>query len=219
MTGITPAPTGIKVISIKMESGYVYVIIIPKSVKPPHQTEGRYYMRAGTMSIPAPHAFIEALFNQRTPIVLDFNIKLINNKGDETLFDLYLEVTNKSNFPAREVDGMIIITGRVRDRSKIEGEPQFETNLFETGNRELISTLKFPTAIASNLWIWRKFSTLRLLSDYFYIKAYIWAFDTPAIYKFLKVAKQEIVHLENTEEILIAEEEIKVWKGISQESD
>jgi|GEM_PF-2527710 len=219
MTGITPAPTGIKIIPIKMESGYVYVIIIPKSIKPPHQTEGRYYMRAGTMSIPAPHAFIEALFNQRRPVVLDFNIRKINNNASETLFDLFVEVTNKSNFPAREVDGMVIITGKVRDRNKIEGEAQFETNLFETDNRELISTLKFPTAIASDLWMWRRFSTMRLHSDYFYIKAYIWAFDTPAIYKFFKVAKNEIVHLKNVEEILIAEEEIRVWKETSQVSE
>lgn len=215
MTGITPAPTGIKIISIKMEPGYVYIIIIPKSIKPPHQTEGRYYMRAGTMSTPAPHAFIEALFNQRRPVALDFNTKLINNNQSETLFDLCVEVTNKSDFPAREVDGMVIITGKVRDRSAIEGEPQFEATLFETSNRELISTLRFPTAIASDLWMWRRFSNLRLLSDYFYIKVYVWAFDTPAICKIFKATKHEIFRLENADEILVAEEEIRAWKEIS----
>jgi hypothetical protein len=58
---IQPTPNGVKIKIIKDASGsFFYIIEINKSVFPPHQYKGTYYMRVEASTRVAPHQFVEA---------------------------------------------------------------------------------------------------------------------------------------------------------------
>ncbi len=64
-SNIVPSPIGIKVKTIELDSGKVYVLEIDQSFTPPHQVEGKYFIRLERDSKSAPHGIVEALFFKR----------------------------------------------------------------------------------------------------------------------------------------------------------
>ena len=64
-SNITPSPTEIYIKEIVTEKGNIFILDIPQSTNPPHQStaDGRYYIRLENESKPAPHGLIQALFD------------------------------------------------------------------------------------------------------------------------------------------------------------
>jgi hypothetical protein len=66
VSNISPAPMGIRVISVVDNSNTVLIVEVQKSDYRPHQVNksGVYYMRVDANSFPAPHYFVEALMKR-----------------------------------------------------------------------------------------------------------------------------------------------------------
>lgn len=103
-SNIVPPPIGIYVHPIPCEQGHVYLIDIPKSTNPPHQYNGCYYVRFDEESKPAPHGFVEALFNRRKLPDLQsaVNITLMPNSSNR-LMHCTVMIYNDSVIPAKGV--------------------------------------------------------------------------------------------------------------------
>lgn len=106
-SNITPSPTNIFIKEISTPNGNIFIIDIPQSLQPPHQSnsDGRYYIRIDNEAKPAPHGLIQALFNKRKVPKLSADIIL-----DQTHFDtdsLFVALKNNSAIPAEKV-GFII---------------------------------------------------------------------------------------------------------------
>jgi len=111
MSNITPPPTGIKIFEHIDDNGSIYMLDIPQSDTPPHQSnsDGRYYIRLECEAKPAPHGIIKALFNKRKNPILSTNIEIlpINDNYD----NITIDITNESNIPAEKVCFLINIFG------------------------------------------------------------------------------------------------------------
>lgn len=79
-SNIAPGPAGIRIKTIEIEGGNVYVIEVPQSLTPPHQVSknGVYYLRLEREAKPAPHGLVEALFQkrQRPDLKVAFNFDI-----------------------------------------------------------------------------------------------------------------------------------------------
>lgn len=63
---IIPLPRGFRVQLVACADGQIAVFEVEESPYSPHQTDNRYYMRIDGQNKPAPHHYIEALFNKVT---------------------------------------------------------------------------------------------------------------------------------------------------------
>ena len=67
---MTPSPKNVLFHRIEISGGYIYLFDVAASDHAPHQFENVYYMRLDGQTLPAPHAYIEALFKKiRYPII------------------------------------------------------------------------------------------------------------------------------------------------------
>lgn len=111
MSNITPPPTGIKIFEHLDDKGSIFMLDIPQSNTPPHQSnsDGRYYIRLECEAKPAPHGIIKALFNKRKTPILSTNIEIrpIAYNYD----NITIDITNESNIPAEKVCFLINIFG------------------------------------------------------------------------------------------------------------
>lgn len=102
-SNITPCPTHIKIKEFHSEEGAVYVLDIPQSVTPPHQSnaDGRYYIRLEAIARPAPHGLVQALFDKRRRprLTADLNIEEYDKYADL----VSISVRNTTNIPADKV--------------------------------------------------------------------------------------------------------------------
>lgn len=106
-SNITPSPTNIFIREIQNKNGMIFLIEVPQSQHPPHQSnaDGRYYIRIDNEAKPAPHGLVQALFEkrnkpqliakfERTP--LNINTELVN-----------IRLQNLSTTPADKVSFII----------------------------------------------------------------------------------------------------------------
>jgi len=101
---IVPSPLSILVKELEYKDGKIFILEIPQSFYPPHQNTSDcvYYIRLDEMSRPAPHGFIQALFNIRQNADLMIDFKIIPYKStnkDKFTFRL----SNISKIPAKNV--------------------------------------------------------------------------------------------------------------------
>ncbi|MDP4265183.1 MAG: ATP-binding protein [Bacteroidota bacterium] len=113
-SNITPSPINIYIKELSNTKGNIFLIEIPQSSAPPHQSnsDGRYYMRIDSEAKPAPHGLVQALFEKRKKpqlsAVLERN--LINIGIDH----LEIRIQNTSNTPADKVSFIVEIYNIVR---------------------------------------------------------------------------------------------------------
>jgi hypothetical protein len=102
-SNITPSPTGVVVREFLSEKGGVFLIEVPQSVTPPHQSnsDGRYYIRIGNEARPAPHGLVQALFDKRRKPVLVSTIRKVKSELDTDYFDVIIQ--NTSPTPAEKI--------------------------------------------------------------------------------------------------------------------
>jgi Putative DNA-binding domain len=211
-TGITPIIAEIKVKKITCHDGFAYIFFISKSKNSPHQVDGTYYIRVGTMSQPAPHGIVEALFNKRNPVDLEFHVVA---KGDPiedsyaTNVELAVNVTNKSDYPAHGVEGFVMLVGDIRHFDK-RPEGKMVEELLLSGKCRYKKHLSFPGSLLLDLWQYFSVYQLTLVKEYFYLQVYIWAKDIPGIYKLYKIEKTgNIIEIDPSNQL--GKEELRAW--------
>lgn len=108
-SNIVPSPVNLRIEEFILEKGNVFLIDIPQSSTPPHQSgaDGKYYIRLERDAKPAPHGIIQALFNKRKLPLLLADITI--SKLDEHRSDIVLCVRNQSNVPAEKVSFLVDI--------------------------------------------------------------------------------------------------------------
>lgn len=106
-SNITPSPTEISIKEIVTEKGNIFILDIPQSINPPHQSnaDGRYYIRIENEAKPAPHGLIQALFDKRRKPKIFAKIKRLQiNKSTDSLV---VSLHNDSNVPADKLSYII----------------------------------------------------------------------------------------------------------------
>lgn len=106
-SNITPSPTEIFIKEFSTEQGNVFILDIPQSINPPHQSnaDGRYYIRLENEAKPAPHGLIQALFDKRRKPKLFTRIE--REPLDKFNDKLYISLHNDSDVPADKVSLII----------------------------------------------------------------------------------------------------------------
>jgi predicted HTH transcriptional regulator len=150
----------------------VFLLDIPQSSAPPHQcnSDGRYYIRIGTESRPAPHGLIQALFNKRKAPQL--SAKLDVQKYDDFSEIIYISIHNNSPIPADKISYIV----EVINAEVIGEDHKFKTlndavfgkkySFNETTNQVLVQVLS----------IQEKFRILSQSSEYIIMVGY-WCKD------------------------------------------
>lgn len=200
-TGITPAVMGVKIKRIEDSGRYMYVIGVPKSMYSPHQVAaaGTYYVRVGTMSSPAPHGLVEALFNKVTPIKLETRLKFEAQK-DSDLYVLSVGFTNGSDFPALDCGAFVVLTGNVSEHPRRGNAGAFEFQIIKQNVGQLLRSVKFESGLVLGMQLWSTMYNVSLRGAYCYVDVYFWAKDSRAIRNCYKVWQNGEVLLLNTEQ-------------------
>lgn len=110
-TGISPAPSGIKIQALEVADGTVYVLEIPQSMTPPHQeaAKGAYYLRLEREAKPAPHGLVAAMFNKRQRPVLGLLTK--TQAFGKDAIKLTIQVVNLSPVTAYDLGYLLELNG------------------------------------------------------------------------------------------------------------
>jgi len=106
-SNITPSPTDIYIKEFTTEQGNAFIIDVPQSMYPPHQSncDGRYYIRIDNEAKPAPHGLVQALFDKRKKPKLRVQIK--KNVLDELNDKITFSIHNDSEIPADKVSFIV----------------------------------------------------------------------------------------------------------------
>lgn len=216
MANISPAPIGIVVRKFSYEPGYAYIIIIPKSLYPPHQVNGTYYIRVNTMSMPAPHGIVQAFFNQKKPIDLVAKIKIEKELLEHNKeVGITIAVTNNSKYPAVDIEGFVSIVGKLYE---FKEKPELNMVNLKEGRVSLSTGLKFKSASILGLWVWYNIYGVKILDEYCYIELFIWARETHGFTKLFKLYSNGTiveVNLNGTDDL---EKEYKEWMALDEEA-
>jgi len=108
-SNITPAPTELNIVEFITEDGGVFLIDVPQSSLPPHQSsaDGKYYIRLEREAKPAPHGIVQALFDKRRKPKLIADITI--SQKDRTADNLEIRIRNESVIPADKVSFIVDI--------------------------------------------------------------------------------------------------------------
>ncbi|MGS2765318.1 AlbA family DNA-binding domain-containing protein [Sinomicrobium sp. M5D2P9] len=109
VTNITPPPLNIEIKEFLTEKGNVFLINVPQSLNPPHQSSssGKYYIRLEKEAKPAPHGLVKALFNKRRVPQLEAEIEI--NRRTNSMDEIICRVRNESEVPADKVSFLLDI--------------------------------------------------------------------------------------------------------------
>ena len=103
---ISPAPKNIDIHEILTDQGNFFILDIPQSTCAPHQcaSDGRYYIRVGEQSKPAPHGIVKALFfrNQKPSLLSTIDIQREKNTPENQNY-IAIHIQNHSEYPANNV--------------------------------------------------------------------------------------------------------------------
>ncbi|ADB41826.1 AlbA family DNA-binding domain-containing protein [Spirosoma linguale] len=77
---IRPLPQGVRMQSIQVEKGYIYLFEVPESQNKPHQFDGRYYIRLDTNTSIAEHYLVHAMCRQIKNPELSIKVTLGNGR-------------------------------------------------------------------------------------------------------------------------------------------
>jgi len=147
-SNITPSPTDIYVKEFITEQGNVFIIDVPQSMYPPHQSncDGRYYIRIDNEAKPAPHGLVQALFDKRRKPKLNAQVKRtpIDDFNDKVVFSIH----NDSEIPADKVAFLVDVFNveSVNENSRFR---EMEDELFrkkftysDSSNQVLVSVIQ-----------------------------------------------------------------------------
>lgn len=134
-SNIVPFPTDLKIEEYLTELGNVFLIDIPQSLNPPHQSsaDGKYYLRLERDAKPAPHGIVQALFNKRRVPILSAEINI--QKIDENRDKVIVRIVNESNIPADKVSFIV----DVYNVNKVESIYNFDFINDPLGNKFCLS--------------------------------------------------------------------------------
>jgi len=106
-SNITPTPVDLKIVEFISDKGAVFLVDVPQSMNPPHQSsaDGKYYIRLEREAKPAPHGIVQALFEKRRVPKLKALFKI--KKNDEMTDEVSVLIRNESSIPADKV-GIVV---------------------------------------------------------------------------------------------------------------
>lgn len=199
LTSITPAIAGIEIKKIIHDKGFIYVLNVPKSVNSPHQYGGVYYIRMGTMSMPAPHGIVQALFNKKIPVQLECALYI--HKGDsDKRHDLQFCFRNTSDIPAYNCEAFVSLAGDISQHHNSNVDQKFNLAVLKSGKSKLSKSISFSSSIVLDLWMWYNYFNIYISGEYIYVSVYFWAKDTAASLHKFKVYTNGNVQLLNQED-------------------
>jgi len=143
-SNIVPSPVNLTIVEFITQEGSVFLIDVPQSNNPPHQSvvDGRYYIRLETEAKPAAHGLIQALFNKRRAPELKADISLRKDHlGTNTVT---ISFGNNAPYPADKV-GFLIDVYNVEEADSgfnvVESENEFRKYSFTKSNNSLLVRL------------------------------------------------------------------------------
>ena len=102
-SNIVPTPTDIKINEYISPDGTVFLLDIPQSSNPPHQSaaDGKYYIRLEREAKAAPHGIVQALFDKRKKpkLTAEFEVKEMDSQTSR----VSIRIRNLSEIPADKV--------------------------------------------------------------------------------------------------------------------
>lgn len=148
-SNIVPTPTNLKIEEFITEEGNVFLIEIPQSENPPHQSssDGKYYIRLERDAKPAPHGIIKALFNKRR--VPKLNAEVFWENLNPATDKIEVRIKNETNYPADKVSMIIDLynIGSVNSKHRFEIYNEGESNKFTFSNyasQVLVRAISIP---------------------------------------------------------------------------
>ncbi len=124
VSNISPPPTNIKIQEFHSEEGSYFILEVPQSMTPPHQSnrDSRYYIRMEREAKPAPHGVVEALFSRRQKPKLRISGDISKLKDDKG-YELSISIGNESQYPTEKMSYVIhLINIKLVPYDKIEGK-------------------------------------------------------------------------------------------------
>lgn len=178
-SNIVPSPTGINAKEILTPEGNYFIIQIPQSLNPPHQSsdDGRYYIRLEREAKPAPHGLVQALFYKRQKPKFEIEPSFGSDDLNPKINEVQIAISNLAEYPADRVY-YIIELFNVK-----------EANLFLVNKRKQFNTFNGRMLIHGQnknplIKGLRHLITVRLLhlNKVYIIKAAIWNKDTDLLH-------------------------------------
>jgi hypothetical protein len=172
-SNIVPSPTEIFIKEITTEKGNVFILDIPQSLNPPHQSnsDGRYYIRIDNEAKPAPHGLIQALFDKRRkPKIF---ARLTRKPVDSNTDMVYASLHNDSNIPADKVSFIIDIF----NIESTDDKHKFKEIIEEEIGRKLSYSDSINQVLASVITMGVDFEVTHILKKYLVVISY-WSKDT-----------------------------------------
>lgn len=168
-SNIVPPPIGIHVHEIECGEGCVYLIDVPKSLNPPHQYNGCYYVRFDEESKPAPHGFVQAMFQLRRSPVLNAIIEV--TKLGDIRREVSLAIENTALHPASRIGFVIYIHDAVNLSSDFSFRHQ---DLIDNAWCKVYNGMS-EGVLVKGLWVYPVKFTIDLLIPYFYTIVMVWS--------------------------------------------
>lgn len=186
-TNITPSPIGINIQHFLTQNGNIFILEIPQSFNPPHQSNntGKYYIRLETEAKAAPHGLVQALFDKRRKPLLfpDLKTKELDNGIDEVTVSL----SNLSSTPAEKVS-LIIDVYNCDTLNK-----DFEIIYDDSLGPKFSCSLSYDQVLVSVISVTTKFNVTRRNRNYVISVGY-WSLnnDFEIIFFFINTSAQTI---------------------------
>ena len=103
VSNISPMPVGIKIQELLHENGGHFIIEVPQSISPPHQSgDGAYYIRLEREAKAAPHGVVEALFFKRQKPDLSLEADFWIDEKMPNYVNLSFNISNISEHPTQK---------------------------------------------------------------------------------------------------------------------
>lgn len=211
LKGITPSIMGIKVHRLVHPDGFIYIIYVPQSINSPHQVNGAYHMRIGTMCERAPHGFVQALFNKKKPTKLVAHVavkaRVLSDHYNDLKFQIH--IGNESRFPIHNTEGFIALIGDLKEVNT----KKFDISVTPNKKWYLQANLKSPSALVNNFWWSPRYENIYFHGDYFYMQLYLWAHETEAITRLYKIGLDGIIEETDMADNTPSRQEVDIWNG------
>lgn len=184
-SNIVPTPTNLKIEEFLTENGNVFLIEVPQSENPPHQSsaDGKYYIRLERDAKPAPHGIIKALFDKRRvpKLVAELEYKSLEFAKDS----IGVRIKNKSNVPADKVAFIVDVYNveRIYSRHTFEDTKESLINKFTLSNNS-------PNVLVQAITIPIDFEVIHYQRDYIVFIAY-WCRDLDFRFNFYIISGKD----------------------------
>lgn len=184
-SNIVPTPTNLKIEEYITEKGNVFLIEVPQSDHPPHQSsaDGKYYIRLEREAKPAPHGIIKALFEKRR--IPNLNAEVLWENVNPATDKIFVRIKNESNYPADKVSFIIDIynVGSIDSKHRFENIKDGDSNKFTFSNyasQVLVRAISIPI----------DFEVVHYQKDYIIFIGY-WCRDLDFNFKYFKISGKD----------------------------